>query len=275
MTNKKYAHLLSPYANIKLVEYHPPMDNNLEPAQTILYSPAWPEGAILELAAQGHFQTFLNSQNKNFEDALLTALKVQNDPGSFLRNPLWGLFQNAHTSLSLPFLKPEDKQTLLDQVDPFVKQIGSILVSENTRILFEELFMNAVFDAPTEAKNRGFSKTNHQCQMTLAFDEAKMTITCFDSYGSLPTNKLIKRMRDIEQKGTKEVINLGDLPGGAGIGCSLLHRYSSSLIIVVKKGEGSLVSCSIPLKTSLRGFGSLGKNLQVINIHPSGGQHGK
>lgn len=275
MTVRQYKVLLEKFAAIELVEAEKRLDPNVKPAQTILHSANWPEGQILDLAVEGTFQTFLNTNHRHFESELFAALATLDNPAQFINDPLPFLFRETPTSLLLPFQKKEQKAELLQQITPFLNATGSRIVQEHARVLFEELFMNAVFDAPVEAKKLGFGGNKKHCELTLAYDSEKFVISCFDSYGSLNTQKLVERIRDIHNHGTKNIINLGQRKGGAGIGCSLLYRYSSSMSLVVNQGRGTRVTCSLPLKISQKSFSALGKNLQIINMKPAGGNHGK
>ena len=271
----KHRSLLDQYPQLHLIELNKYLEDNQKSKNILLYSDNWSDGEILEIAAHGDIHSFLNSNNKNFEGDLQTALKVHNNPRQLLENPLPLLFIEYPKVLILPFLKKEDKAQLLAQIEPFLQLTGSLIVYEHTRILFEELFMNAVFDAPSEFKRLGLKSRIKHCEFILAYDKENLVISCFDSYGSLNPINLVTRMRDIQNQGTKNIINLGQRKGGAGIGCSLLYRYSSTMSIVVDKGVGTRVTCSIPLKISQKNFYSLGKNLQYFNLSTQGGSSGK
>jgi hypothetical protein len=164
---------------------------------------------------------------------------------------------------------------LLAQIEPFLETNGSRLVMDHAKVIFEELFMNAVYDAPAEAKKLGLDTKKKRCDFTVAYNKDKVIISCSDAYGSLDPLKMLTRMRDIYTHGTKNIINLGQNKGGAGIGCSLLHHYSSSMVIAVMRGVRTRVTCTIPLRTGQKNFHLLGKNLQIINLTPSGGNDGE
>jgi hypothetical protein len=268
--------LLDRFSDIKVVNYQNLDKQHFEDkSKVILYSDNWPEGRILELAPQNEYSCFLNSGNNNFESELLCALKIQSAPERYLAHPLPFLFEGLPNTLLLPFSRKEDKEQLLHQVEPFLVSAESRLVLDHAKVIFEELFMNAVYDAPVEARKLGLPYKKKRCDFTFAFNKEKLIISCSDTYGSLDPTKLLARMRDIYIHGTKNIINLGQNKGGAGIGCSLLHHYSSSMIIGVQRGVRTRVTCTIPLKTSQKNFHYLGKNLQIINLTSSGGSNGE
>lgn len=274
MSAQKAASGEEDFSEINLIEYDAQIESAVSLGSTILYSARWPQGKILDLAVEGCYQTFLNSQNSSFEEDLLSAMKIQKDPEGFLKNPLESLFKQPTSSLVLNFNKKEDKQALFSKIDAFLGTSCSQFARDNITALFEELFMNSIYDAPAEAAKSGVSIQSPSCQMFIGIDDSKVTITCVDGYGSLTSKKMIKRISDIEKNGTKDIINLGQRAGGAGIGCSLMYNNSSSIVIVVKSGLATSVSCTVPLKMSQRKFLSLGKNLQIINISPHGGNNG-
>lgn len=262
------------FPTIDLVEYSEQRPTFSDPEKTILHSPRWGDGKILELAATGPYRAFVNSQNLNFSDELLASMKIMANPEGFLKNPISALYQAKPTFLSIKFNKPEEKELILEKIEPYIQAAESSNISDHMRIVFEELFMNAIYDAPHEASKQGRPRSKKKCEVIIAHDNNKATLTMRDPYGSLYIPKLIQRMHDIEKYGTQNIINLGR-PGGAGIGCSLLYRYSMSITIVVKPNEQTLVTCAFPLRTSYKQFCSIGKNLLFLNIAPNGGHNGK
>lgn len=274
---QKFKALLSKFAHLFLEKFTTQEDlvplTHLE--QVLLYSDSWREEDLLHLAAEGNVQTFLSTNSKNFDDELLSALMIHNNPKEFLYNPLPYLFRGRPNALFLIFNRKEDKKNLISMLDNFMVQTNSKSVQDHARIIFEELFMNAVFDAPNEAQKLGLTIKRRSCDFTFACDQQKLIISCFDPYGSLDVLKLMTRIRDIRLNGTKDIINMNNRIGGAGIGCSLLYHYSTTLVAVVEKGAGTRVTCTIPLKVSQRAFWNLGKNLQVFDIKKPGGKNGK
>lgn len=242
---------------------------------TFIYSDSWKENEILGLASTGLFPCLLNSSSPFFESHLRSSLLIQTNPSEFLTNPLPFLFQSEPLSLTLSFHKKSDKLEMMRQFEAFVSLTKSQLALDNVRILFQELFMNALYDAPNEAKKLGFATDKKNRQMLFAFDTDKLIISCFDPYGSLDPLSLIKRIEKIIHSSTAQVINFDPNKGGAGIGCSLLYRYSSHLSLVVEEGKRTRVTCTIPLKMSQRKFELLEKNIQYIKMTKSGGVYEK
>lgn len=261
--------LLSKFKNFQLLPWTPSLSaitQSIDTERTILSQEQWTDAELLTLAAEGEFHSFINTNHPHFHEDLEAMLKVQSDPKAYLTNPIPALFAKTPNTLFLLFNKKEDKPHLIHFLDQFLKQTKSKAIETNARLLFEELFMNAIYDAPMEAKKLNMAKKSQHNELYVAFDTNKFMISCFDPYGSLNVEKLLNRMRDIVAYGTKDMINMNQQKGGAGIGCSLLFRYSSGLIITVEPGMGTRVTCLLPLRMSQKQFSILGKNLQAFTI---------
>lgn len=242
---------------------------------TIIHSNAWAQNQMLELAASGCHHCFLNTESPLVESELQSSLKIESNPLEFLENPLPFWFPNKAETLNLPFKKKADKIEMMRQLEPFLEKTESRLVQEHVRIIFQELFMNAVFDAPREGKKQGITASKKGCEMLLAYDHEKFVITCIDYYGALDPLSMVRRIRNLLQNESTKVVNFDRKQGGAGIGSSLLFRYSSTLSIVVDEEQCTRVSCTIPLKMSQKKFNLLEKNLHYIKIKTMGGNYEK
>lgn len=277
----RFKSLLNQFQNVQLIDCkdlnHTTSANASSPANqpTIIHSNAWTQNQMLDLAASGSHHCFLNTESPLIVSELYSSLKIESNPLEFLANPLPFWFQNESEILILPFKKKTDKLEMIRKFEPFLEKAGSKLIQENVRILFQELFMNAIFDAPKEAKKLGITASKKDCEMIFAYDHEKFVISCIDHYGALDPLSMVIRIRDILRDESTKVINFDHTQGGAGIGSSLLFRYSSSLSIVVEEEKSTRVSCTIPLKTGQKKFHLLEKNLQYIKIKTMGGHYEK
>lgn len=278
---KRFKSLINQFQNVQLIDckdLKPTTTSNAsntENQPTIIHSNTWTQAQMLDLAASGGHHCFLNTESPLIESELYSSLKIESQPLEFLTNPLPFWFQNESQNLLLPFKKKTDKIDMMRQFEPFLEKTGSKLIQENVRILFQELFMNAVFDAPKEAKKRGITANKKDCEMLFAYDHEKFVISCLDHYGALEPLSMVIRIRDILLAESTKVINFDSTQGGAGIGSSLLFHYSSSLSIIVEEEKSTRVSCTIPLKTGQKKFHLLEKNLQYIKIKIMGGHYEK
>ncbi len=274
----RFKSLLNQFKNIQVIDCQSidllpqPLFPSSEIQSTIIRFSHWTQNQMLEVAASGRFQVFLNTNGQLADSELFSSLHIQSNPKEFLLSdpiPFW--FQNDPTKLVLSFRKKSEKFELMRHFEPFLEQTESRLVQENARLLFQELFMNAAIDAPREAKKHGIAVDGQkESQMIFAYDHEKFVLSCFDPYGALDPQAVVVRIHQILSKENINILNFDRKKGGAGIGSSLLFRYSSTLSLVVEEGKGTRVSCTIPLKIGQKKFDLLEKNLQFIKIPPQG-----
>lgn len=272
---KNIRSLLNQYNNIKIMNYND-YDSSVDMNDCIFLFPnSLTKDELLNKVSSGQMSCLINCNGSNFKSELLTAIKIKAHPKEFIYEPTSFLFNKEYKEKTLVFNQSTNKTHLFKIIEEFLDETNSRLVKDNSRILFEELFMNSVFDAPKEANSRRIEIPQQDAEMTIAFDNSKVVISCLDRYGLLNTRKFIQRINKIITQGTDELINFDPKKGGAGIGSSLIYRYSSTLCIVVDQNQASRVTVTIPLKMSFKKFESLKKNLQIIEINSWEESYGK
>ncbi|GIL18663.1 MAG: hypothetical protein BroJett040_24140 [Oligoflexia bacterium] len=167
------------------------------------------------------------------------------------------------------FNAPTDKERLKKTSEKFIENLKNQNVHESVNCIVEELYMNAVLDAPREAQQMGRFEHPYvhgqKAKMTLVRDDQALAISCMDPYGSLNIQKFIRRMDEVYQKGAGESLNI-KRPGGAGLGCVIMFEHCSSMFLGVVPGKMTVVTCIIPLGLSYRQRAEVKKNLHLIEI---------
>ncbi len=216
---------------------------------------------MLTSLMSGQCGAVVHKENPDYvRDFKRTAKLVENRDDYFLK-PDKLFFEGVPRFKRVPFSSTADKGTVLCEVDIYCQLLNSNFLTESLQAIFEELFMNAMFDAPREAKASDFART---AELMFGDDGHSLVISCLDQYGSLKPEKLLNRILKIEEFGASQMMNMDSSLGGAGIGSSILYACSSNLIVGVVPGKHTRVSCMIPLKTNRRKFAALKKNIQVI-----------
>ena len=171
-------------------------------------------------------------------------------------------------SLELVFSTNSDKNVLKKATLDFVESLGSQAVNEAANAIIEELYMHAVIDAPKEATKVGLPISARSCELFLAVSHERksLQISCTDFCGSLEIGKMINRMDEVYQKGAGQVMNMQSEAGGAGIGCVILFENCSSLILGVKRGVQTKVTCLVPIGISNRKRAEIKKNLPWFQL---------
>jgi hypothetical protein len=163
-------------------------------------------------------------------------------------------------SQKISFEAPADKEKLKQATTGFVEQLGSTGVAQAADAVIEELYMNAMLDAPREAQKKGFAAGAKTAEFFLCQTENCLQISCTDLYGSLEIQRFLTRMREVYERGAGQAINLGP-GGGAGLGCVILFEHSCSLILGVQPGQKTKVTCLISLGMSNRKRTQMKKSL--------------
>ena len=171
--------------------------------------------------------------------------------------------ERVSKSLTLTFRSRDDKEDLKKKSMKFVKSLSSPAVTSAGDAIIEELYMNAVIDAPREAQLLGIQVENPVCEMHFCQTENWPQISCTDPYGSLAVGKLISRMDEVYTKGAGQAINM-DGTEGAGLGCVLLFEQSACLSLGVQAAQRTKVTCLIPLGISNRQRADMRKSLHWL-----------
>jgi|GEM_PF-2259463 len=161
--------------------------------------------------------------------------------------------------------KTELKELTLD----WAAKAGRQNVLESVDVIFEELYMNAILDAPREADKRGWQADLYDkrsfATLEMAYDARRLFLVCSDPFGALDGRAFLGRLREVLQKGMGQSIRT-DSKQGAGIGCSLIYEHASSLILAHKPQVRTVVACSIPLGLSYRQRAKTQKSLHLIEF---------
>ncbi|MGZ6471501.1 MAG: hypothetical protein ACXWRZ_10090 [Bdellovibrio sp.] len=216
---------------------------------------------VLESILSSKCQVFLNKENPDFLNDLKRSARICDDKEAYFHSPEKVLLNENSRIVKVPFQSTVDKGIALVEVDNYCTLLNSSFLTESLQAIFEELFMNAVFDAPREA---GSQEDPYPAELLMGDDGNSLIISCLDRYGSLKPEKLLNRILQVEKHGAGQVMNMDTSIGGAGIGSSIIYGCSATLVLGVKPGEFTRVSCVIPLKTSRKKFSDIKKNIHLV-----------
>lgn len=212
---------------------------------------------------------FVQKNRDHFWPEVQYSLPIVKSPESYFDNGARGLAGAVGEYHKVRFTNPKDKPFLKDEVANFTQAIGSISVTQAVDIVVEELYMNAMIDAPREAQKRGYKTQKYDgenaAQVELYWSGPRLIVNCSDPFGALDVEKFLKRMDEVYSKGAGEAINLKG-GGGAGLGCVMIFEQCLSLFLGVQQGHRTLVSCVIPVGMSNRQKTLARKSLHRIKI---------
>ena len=221
---------------------------------------------VVSQVLMGSARAMLQKRELFFEKDLRLALSLLKNPDLYFQNTTLGIDPENRVSLSKAFSSPKQKSDLKQECLEFVAQ-ESRHVRESVDALFEEFYMNAIFDAPREAEKKGLPhnlyESGYSATLTIAKNHERLVISCSDPYGTLSSTKFLQRLVQVLAEGAGEAINMRG--PGAGIGCSIIFEHTDFLLIGVVPGKKTLVSAFMPLKSSFRQRSQSQKSLLLVN----------
>ncbi len=258
----------SPQVQFCDLELIPPEDvKNQNPSKSILVCDNLLPEQVVSTLVDNPFQSLVQKRDSYF-------LQDLNASGDFLLNPesyfVDGgrrIVSNVENEIEIKFSSTMQKSQLLEQIEEFIGKFGSQNVKESGNAIVEELYMNAMFDAPKEAASKGQKNCSYEdgnsSIIRLFKSEGRLVMTCEDPFGSLDIRKFLKRMDEVYKKGAGDAINLRG-EGGAGLGCVIMFEHCEALYLGVIPGQKTLVSCVIPLGLSNRQRAQVKKSLHLV-----------
>lgn len=239
------------------------------PQTSILASQDFEPAQVVATMAKNNFRSFVQKRESHFVTDLGLSSRHLVDPSSYFSHGGRSAISDVHREFEFKFNSASDKAELKNAVMEFVSEIASDNVSESVDAILEELYMNAILDAPKEAVNQGRNNCSYEPDKTAVIrifqSDSRLAIVCEDPFGSLNLAKLVNRMDEVYQKGAGTAIRLDDDGNGAGLGCMMMFEHCESLFMGVMPGKKTLVTCLIPLKVSNRKRAQIKKSLHLIS----------
>lgn len=207
---------------------------------------------------------FIHIENPDFQKSTQRSAAICETPRAFFESPENVLFQNPEAQwVKVEFENTSDKFNVLSEIEKYCQILNSAFLTESIIVIFEEFFMNAIFDA---AKEAGKLDECRKAELFLGHDGESLVISCLDRFGSLKPEKMLKRILIVDQLGASQAMNMDSSVGGAGIGSNIVFNSSASLIFGVIPNEMTRVCCVIPMKTSRKKFDQYKKNIQLVTV---------
>jgi hypothetical protein len=221
---------------------------------------------VLDCALSHDIRQIVQRSGIALEREILVSKAMLMSPRQFLDHPLATILspesvsQAREKELTLferEFNEPTQKQEIIEHLQNGLDvSVNRSLVPE-LLLVVDELFSNAVFNAPFKGRSRTSSgkhdKTHLMRHMKLrpgrvfiGADTDRLVIGCSDQYGTLDPKMLFERIQGCLTEGVLENMNFGD--GGAGIGSFMVYLAAASLYVGVDKNKRTLVCVSLPKK---------------------------
>jgi hypothetical protein len=209
------------------------------------------------------------------EHLLVTVQKI-------LRRDVFGLekyFPWGTEGASFTLRSSLERASGLRTVEEFTDRLRVVpRLRESILTVAEELFTNALYDAPVDAAGRflhaGTSRRvpveleGEPVQVELMTDGRRVGISVRDPFGSLTAAQVLAYLTKCLRAGADQV---DDKPGGAGLGLYYVLESLSHLAINLKPGRATEVLGLIDVRGTYKDFAARGKSFNVFVDDESAG----
>lgn len=227
--------------------------DNLEPAQ------------VVSEVQRKKINHLMQKNSERFDGDVFFAGKLAENPLDYFQPQYQAFSESSLEKLTIPFRSSKDKDEMKEKALKFVEKVKSPAVLQAAESILEELYMNAMIDAPREAAKFGEIAKTPSAEIFLAYSEKSLQISCSDLFGSLNVHQFLARMSEVYEKGMGPAMNLS-VGNGAGIGCVILFENCTSLILGVRHRLITKVTCVVPLGIRSREREQMKKSLHWFEL---------
>lgn len=233
---------------------------------TIYVDEAMEPKDVVSLLCDKSLNHIIQKNKDHFHEDLWTTGQIVVTPEKYFSMGARSLIESSENSYSIEFNEKPHKVKLKEESAHFVGACGNQGLVQAADVIIEELYMNAMIDAPKEAAKRGIPAYGKPVNvLQLEKNQNRLVISCADPFGALNINKFLNRMNEVYAKGAGEVINLRG-QGGAGLGCVIMFEHSMSLFLGVQKNRCTRVSCVLPIGLNNRQRANVKKSLHRLDL---------
>jgi hypothetical protein len=233
-----------------------------------------PTDQFLKAFVENALDNMVQISNDDIAYELFIASIIKKKPRLFLNNPLYILNSQEGTETAMrlwqeDFSGTEHKQKVLQSIHNFIGRHKKMnRLADNISIIIDELFSNAIFNAPIDAQgNRLYRNMDRDAKVS--FPQGKhakifavhtndnLFVGAVDPWGSIDRDRICKSFYHAYSERT---VTEGK---GAGFGLRMMLDRSRSLYILSEKAKRSLVCCHMRLNISLKKIESVPKQLHI------------
>lgn len=232
-------------------------------------------GTFLQSFVENKLSNIVQTSNDDLPYELFIASIILKKPRLFLNNPLTILNSQDSSATAMRvwqenFNCTEHKERVLESIHKFIGRNKSMnRLSDNILIVIDELFSNALFNAPVDAdgyrifKNMDRSEKvrypgNKNAKIFAVHTANDLFIGAVDPWGSVERDGICKSLHHAYSEGT--VTEEGK---GAGFGLRMMLDRSRSLYFLSEMGKRSLICCHMRLNISLKKVENVPKQFHI------------
>ncbi len=221
---------------------------------------------LISLAVSCQARSFVQYGTPRFEKSVAFGAQMLTNPSAILDDPVSACIGRSSFLYREEFWESSEKRNLLGELKHILTGAhGTRSMADVICLAGDELFTNAVFNAPVEDQGQKLSRTRKvvspkPATLLVAANPEEIFVACIDQFGSLNPAKVFARFKECFDLGTLKAINQGE--GGAGTGLKMIFEMAPVMFIVVEEGRRTLVGCKF-----LAGQGQKANQLAPKDLH--------
>ena len=234
--------------------------------------------SLLELIINSNLQHAVNVADQEVERHIELSREMISRENLFCSNfpaKLKEIFEGDYEGdlFVKTFTSSCEKMAVLDVLEEHIGKIRSInRIKKNIRLVADELVTNVLYNGPSSNKDAPEIKPiDRKQQVTIGPEQGKifafvcrdnLCLGTVDTFGSLPIERVLKKLHNTYLQGIDKAINKG--PGGAGVGIRLSFDLCKSLILAVDRWQTTGIAFVIPFGKN-KELDNLPKTIHIIN----------
>jgi hypothetical protein len=229
---------------------------------------------FLKAFVENKLSNVVQTSNDDLPYELFIASIILRKPKLFLNNPLTILNSQESTATAMrvwqeDFNCTEHKEKVLESIHKFIGKNKSMnRLSDNILIIIDELFSNALFNAPVDDQGyrifRNMERSekvkypgNKNAKIFAVHTANDLFIGAVDPWGSVERDNICQSLYHAYSEGT---VAEGK---GAGFGLRMMLDRSRSLYFLSELGKRSLICCHMRLNISLKKVENVPKQFHI------------
>ncbi len=230
---------------------------------------------FLKAFVDNKLNNVVQTSNDDLTYELFIASIILKKPKLFLNNPLTILNSQDDSSSAMRvwqenFNSTDHKEQVLESIHKFIGRNKSMnRLADNILIVIDELFSNALFNAPVDDDGYRIFK-NMQRNSHIRYPGSKnakifavhtsddLFIGAVDPWGSVDRDEICQSLYKAYSEG-----KVDESSKGAGFGLRMMLDRSRSIYLMCEKGKRTLTCCHMRLNISLKKVENVPKQLHI------------
>ena len=230
---------------------------------------------FLKAFVENKLSFVVQTSNDDLPYELFIASIMMKKPKLFLNNPLTILNSQDSSSTAMRvwqenFNATEHKERVLESIHKFIGKNKSMnRLADNILIVIDELFSNALFNAPVDESGYRIFKNmdrnekvrypgNKNAKIFAVHTANDLFIGAVDPWGSVERDGICKSLHHAYAERT-----VTENSKGAGLGLRMMLDRSRSLYFLSEMGQRSLICCHMRLNISLKKVENVPKQFHI------------